>query len=488
MSAFRDLQQRLGALHALNTPDSTTPHAVVLLPSFSVGESLLSHYVDRLPALEHRFLVGLFALRMPATRLVYVCSAEPAPEVVEHYLSLLPDWIEPSPRDRFDIVVVPDASARAVAAKLLDRPELLDRIRSWVGDDPAFIEPWNVTDVECDLAVTLDMPMSGTDPVLWHLGFKSAGRRLFREAGVPVPPGFEDLTSVSEVVEAIDRLRTEEPETQAVVIKHDDSGAGDGNAVIHVGDLEAPRSELARRRIRSRVNSLEPWYLADLRLGSVVEQRIIGDRFSSPSAQVDIDPDGSTKVLSTHEQVLGGDDEQVYLGCRFPADPAYAAELAAHAQAAAGALARHGAVGRIAVDFVAAASGAGAWSTYAIEVNLRKGGTTHPYAVLRHLAPGYYDAEAGVYTDNSGRQKCYSASDNVVDEAWTGVPEHDVISALDRAGLTWDRTTRTGVVPHMLSCLAVDGRFGITAIGDSPEHADDLHRATIEAVNDWCRP
>jgi hypothetical protein len=487
-STYHDLQKRLEGLHALNTPDSTTPHAVVLLPSFSVGESLLSHYVSRLHALEHRFLVGLLALRMPAVRIVYVCSADPAAEVIDHYLSLLPSWVDPPPRDRFDIVVVPDPSARAVAAKLLDRPDLIDRIRSWIGTDPAFMEPWNVTEPERELALALGLPLSGTDPDLWPIGFKSAGRRLFRDAGVPVPPGYEHLSSVAEVVDAIERLRAEEPETRAVVIKHDDSGAGDGNAVIRVDDCEPSGSEIARRRIHSRVNSLEPWYLADIELGAVVEQRIVGDRFSSPSAQVEIAADGSVKVLSTHEQVLGGDDDQIYLGCRFPADPAYAAELGTHARAAALALADRGALGRIAVDFVTASTGDGPWSTYAVEVNLRKGGTTHPFAVLRHLAPGHYDPDAGVYTDASGREKFYVASDNIVDETWTGVPEADVIAALERAGVAWDSTSRTGVVPHMLSCLAVDGRFGITAIGDSPQHADELQDATIEAVHEWCRP
>ena len=33
-------------------------------------------------------------------------------------------------------------------------------------------------------------------------------------------------------------------------------------------------------------------------------------------------------MLATHEQVIGGDNGQVYTGCRFPADPAYAAALA----------------------------------------------------------------------------------------------------------------------------------------------------------------
>ena len=33
--------------------------------------------------------------------------------------------------------------------------------------------------------------------------------------------------------------------------------------------------------------------------------------------------DGSTKIVSSHEQILGGNDDQVYVGCRFPCDSDY---------------------------------------------------------------------------------------------------------------------------------------------------------------------
>jgi hypothetical protein len=484
MNVFRRLQQELGPAYALNTPDSSTSHVVVLLPSFSVGESLLSHYAGRLPSLEHRFLVGLLSLRMPATRVVYICSVKPASDVVEHYLSLLPLPLRPRARDRFQIVVVDDVTARPVAAKLLDRPDLIDRIRSWIGRDPGFIEPWNVAEPERELALRLGLPLMGTAPELWPMGFKSAGRKLFRDAGIPVPPGYEDLSSVTEVVDAIEKLRASDPNMGSVILKLDDSGAGDGNAVIRADDLEEPGSRIARRRLRSRVNSLEPWYLKDLESGCVAEMRMTGDRFSSPSAQVEIGPNGATRVLSTHEQILGGDDDQIYLGCRFPANPAYAPEIGAHAQAAAGALRERGALGRAAIDFVASSPRGGTWSVHAIEVNLRKGGTTHPYSVLRHLAPGRYDPGSGIYLDDSRHPKFYVASDNLVDETWTGIPEGAVLAALDEAGLTFDRNTRTGIVPYMLSGLAIDGRFGMAAIADSPGQADDLHRATIAAVQD----
>ena len=47
------------------------------------------------------------------------------------------------------------------------------------------------------------------------------------------------------------------------------------------------------------------------------------------------------------------------------------------------------------VDFVVVRGTDGQWSSYAIELNLRKGGTTHPYLTLEFLTDGTYDAERG---------------------------------------------------------------------------------------------
>jgi hypothetical protein len=49
----------------------------------------------------------------------------------------------------------------------------------------------------------------------------------------------------------------------------------------------------------------------------------------------------------------------------------------------------------LSVDFAAAGDADGRWQVFALEVNLRKGGTTHPYTVLRNLVPGRYDSEHG---------------------------------------------------------------------------------------------
>ena len=472
-TAFDALQGRLGPALELSQPGRDDEHVMVALPSFSLGESLLSHYGDRIPALEHRYLLAMLVLNRVACDLVLVVCQAPTPEVVDYYLSLIRPERRAAARARLHVLEVPDPSHRSIAEKLLDRPDLIDEVRGLIAGRPAYIEPWNVSDSEVAVALALDAPINGSSPRLWPLGFKSAGRQLFKEAGVPVPAGCGDVRTIDDVLAAIAAVRRARPHVSAVVIKHDDSGAGDGNRVI---DLRTPGD------LRATLEGLPEWYLRDLADGAVVEELITGTRFTSPSVQFDVLPDGRVVLLATHEQVMGGEGGQVYMGCRFPADPAYAAELARLGRAVGQRLAARGVLGRASVDFAAARDQRGVWHLHALEVNLRKGGTTHPYAALRNVAPGHYDEAAGRWLTTDGSTRAYLATDNLVDPSWKGVPPGRVIDHVAAAGLQLDPASGLGVVLHMLSCLAIDGRLGLTAIGRTAEEAADLYEAAGLAV------
>ncbi|HET7716793.1 MAG TPA: peptide ligase PGM1-related protein [Bauldia sp.] len=480
MQSFGELQQQLGPALMANKPGSGIDHVLVVLPSFSLGESTLSHYAARIPALEHRYLLALFQLgRIESCEMIFISTMAPEPEVLDYYFSLIPPERRESAQARFSVVSLPDHSARAVADKLIDRPELLEMIKARFGGRPAFIEPWNVTRSEAEIAVRLGAPINGTAPDLWTLGFKSSGRRIFREAQVMLPFGFEDVRSPDDIASAIHAIRKARPKATGVVVKHDNSGSGDGNRLIRFAGLPEPNDE----GIRAHLAAWPEWYLRDLAQGGVVEELIHGDRFSSPSAQVDIAPDGTVAVLATHEQDLGGDEGQVYQGCRFPADPAYAAQLAETARAVGARLAALGVIGRFSIDFAAAWDGPDSVRTFALEVNLRKGGTTHPYAALRNLVPGYYDPGEGSWRAAAGGTRAYRSTDNLFDAAWKGLPPIKVIEAVRDGALEFDPSAGTGVVLHMLSCLAIDGRFGLTAIGRSPSHASELFEAVRPSIN-----
>ena len=131
MRTFEELQTDLGPVWSLNRPGSSVEHVVVVLPSFSMGESLLSHYATRIPALEHRYLVtSLMLHRIESCELVFLTCQAPDSRVLDYYASLLPRDQRSSARTRFRLAVVPDDSARPIAAKLLDRPDLMAALRA----------------------------------------------------------------------------------------------------------------------------------------------------------------------------------------------------------------------------------------------------------------------------------------------------------------------------------------------------------------------
>ena len=484
MRDFTRLQRRLVPVWRLSRPPGGTEHVRVVLPSYNLGASALRHYAYRLAALEHRFLVEILRLaRVEACTLVFVFCQAPGAEVIDYYLSLLPPETSARARPRICTVVVPDDSGRPVAAKLLDRPDLVDHIRGLIGGRPAFIEPWNVTADEVAVAVRLQAPVNGTAPGLWPLGFKSAGRRLFAAAGIPTPPGAEGVRTAEDLRLAIASLRKACPGLAAAVVKLDNSVSGDGNQVIALRDPTG--SPASPRAVAERVAALPDWYLAELALGGVVEAYVAGEDWSSPSVQLEITPEGRAVVLATHEQVLGGDNGQVYQGCQFPARPDYAMRLATYGQRAGRLLAGHQVMGMVSVDFVAARDCGQPWRLYAVEVNLRRGGTIPPIVVLSSLLPGSYDAH-GRWRLSDGSARYYCATDHLGDPRWTGLPPGRVIAAVRSAGLEFDRRTGTGVVLHMLSGLAIDGKFGMIAVGGSVQEAGRLFAAVRPVVDRLC--
>ena len=184
-------------------------------------------------------------------------------------------------------------------------------------------------------------------------------------------------------------------------------------------------------------------------------------------------PDGSVELLSTHDQLLGGSSGQSYLGCVFPADPAYAAAIAEPAMVVGRHLAGLGVIGRFAVDFVTVAGRrAATWTPYAIELNLRKGGTTHPFLTLQFLTDGHYDGDEGRFVTATGDEKHLVATDHFEDERLRALTAGRPLRRRgDPRACTSTRPGRPGSVLHMMSCVTECGRLGLTAVGDSAEQA-----------------
>ena len=219
----------------------------------------------------------------------------------------------------------------------------------------------------------------------------------------------------------------------------------------------------------------------------VVEERIMGEEFRSPSVQLRVTPLGKVELLSTHDQLLGGPTGQSYLGCVFPADTAYAPVITREAAKVGRRLAKEGVIGRFALDFVVVRAKDGTWEPYAIEINLRKGGTTHPFLTLQFLTDGTYDTETGIFTAPNGQQKFFVASDHVESPRYRTLTPDDLFDIVVRHKLHFDQTRQTGVVFHMMSALGELGRTGLTAVGNSHEDAKATYERTIAVLDEETR-
>jgi len=121
-------------------------------------------------------------------------------------------------------------------------------------------------------------------------------------------------------------------------------------------------------------------------------------------------------------------------------------------------------------------NGAGNWTPYAIEINLRKGGTTHPFLTLQFLTDGRYNPATGLFLTPAGREKHLVATDHLESPLLRGLSMDDLFDIVARYGLHYDQARQTGVVFHMISSLTEHGRVGLAAVGDSPAQADALRQ------------
>ena len=173
-----------------------------------------------------------------------------------------------------------------------------------------------------------------------------------------------------------------------------------------------------------------------------------------------------------------------YLGCRFPADFGYARAITQEAAKIGERLAQEGVLGRFAVDFVVVRDRHDGWTPYAIELNLRKGGTTHPFLTLQFLTDGAYDADTALFIAPSGREKHLVATDHLQDDLLRGLTIDDLFDIAVRHRLHFDQARQTGVVFHMMGALAELGSVGLTAVGDSRDQADAAFRRAERVLHE----
>ncbi len=487
IAAFRELQPRLLSVWEALTMRDEEPHTSVVVPSMTLDQSELKKLAG-VSFYEERLLFLLIRLRNPRARVVYVTSQPVHPMVLDYYFQLLAGIPASHARARLTLLCAYDASPRSLTEKILARPRLIQRIREGIQDPSrAYLTVFNSTPLERKLAVLLGIPLNGADPDLCDLGTKSGSRKVFREAGVPLPEGLEDLQSRAEVEEALVELAARRPGIRKAVVKLNDSFSGEGNAIFRypeIGGRAAVREALQRVELAAPDETVDHYFEKYHRMGGIVEEFIEGKEKLSPSAQLRVSPRGEVLPISTHDQILGGPSDQVFLGCSFPARDGYRLRIQEAAQKIGEVLASRGVVSRFAVDFLVWKDDPEAdWNLAALEINLRMGGTTHPFLALQFLTGGRLDRETGLFFSPTGLAKYYRATDNLRSDSYCGLLPDDLIEILTVNRLHYSLATDSGVLFHLIGAVSEFGKLGLTAIANSREEADALYYRTLEVLD-----
>ncbi len=154
---------------------------------------------------------------------------------------------------------------------------------------------------------------------------------------------------------------------------------------------------------------------------------------------------------------------QVYHGCINPASGKYRKCLLEHTKKIGDELARRGVIGHFAIDYLTSCTcsqnnGETVFNVSAIEINLRQGGTTHPFATMALLTGGKTDDD-GIFLTPDGQRRCYMATDAYTNELLVGMKSMAFLhilqdeTDLDAKKLRWNGASKIGVIFHILDFI-----------------------------------
>jgi hypothetical protein len=471
------LQKRLRPMFERFLSDRLAPRTIIVVPGLSLDAETLAK-IDGVRHYEERQLSMLMWLRLPNTRVIFVTSQPLDPVIIDYYLSLLQGVPHAHARARLTLFSTCDSSPVTLTRKILERPRLMARIRAAITDSNcAHLSVFNASPLEAALAIRLGVPLYACDPDLAFWGSKSGSRAAFKAAGVACPDGAENLRDMDDVAQAMISLKQRNPSLRRCVIKHNDGFSGEGNAVFDFDpaavtpSLQWVMEQLPRRLRCEAANESYEHYAEKFRqMGGIAEAWIDGVDKCSPSVQMRVNPLNRLELISTHDQTLGGENGQIFLGSTFPANEAYRRDLHEAGWRIGEVLREKGVLGRFAIDFVSCRTASG-WNHVAIEINLRKGGTTLPFHMLQFLTSGRYDDDSARYVTPMRQNRCYYATDTLQRTHYKRFIPEDLIDIVVARRLHFDDTRQQGIVFNLLGALSEFGKLGVVCIAETVDQA-----------------
>jgi hypothetical protein len=148
-------------------------------------------------------------------------------------------------------------------------------------------------------------------------------------------------------------------------------------------------------------------------------------------------------------------------------------------------MAKKGMIGHFGIDFVVVKNKEeDKPKVYPIEINLRKGGTTHPYRIAHYLTRSKYNKLDGLLY-NGKTPIYYISRDFIVDEKYKKLDPKELINLVKNSKISFNKNTKEGVLIFMSGTIREYGRFGAICIGHSTAEAETYFKRLIRLVSGY---
>lgn len=316
------------------------------------------------------------------------------------------------------------------------------------------LHTFQVTEIENTFAKNNDLIFLTDYKVAEKYGRKSPFRKLCKSLNIPIAQGYESLKSVKEVIEAIYSINS-----KTVLLRLDEGISGAGNFLIKKSEFIELNSNSQIESVKEILSKI-PQRMKD---SFVTVEEWMDKVSSSPSLQIEISKNGNIKILSTHEQILQG-EEKWFVGSKYPAhiDSKVFNKIKIDAKKIAKQLHSEGFVGEFGLDLIIEED-----CYYFVEANVRITGTSYPREFVKKVC--------------TGLENIYYQAGDVNLKKFENITFKDIFNLL--RSVLFEKTTKSGLLIYNTGVLETSGRFDIISVGQNKYDVENIMLKTRDILS-----